>query len=60
MQHVYTQAAVAIGSFCGRIQLLRANFAGLHREIQVKGEQIELHSLESCVHSCLFDILEGI
>ena len=26
----------------------------------MKGEQIELHSLESCVHACLFDILDGI
>lgn len=60
MQNVYTRAAHVLGSFCGRMQLLRANFGALHREIQVKSDQIELHSLESCVHSCLFDILDGL
>ena len=38
MQCVYTRAATIIGSFCGRMQLLRANFGALHRDIQVKGE----------------------
>ena len=39
---------------------LRNNFSGFQRDVQIKNEQIELHSLESCVHSCLFDILEGL
>ena len=60
MQSVYSRAAVPIGHFCARMHLLRGNFGSLHRDVQVKGEQIELHSLESCVHSCLFDILEGL
>ena len=38
MQCVYTRASTIIGSFCGRMQLLRANFGALHRDIQVKGE----------------------
>jgi hypothetical protein len=60
MQSVYTKASTTIGSFCARMQILRGSFTNLHRDIQVKSEQIELHSLESCVHSCLFDILDGL
>ena len=60
LQSIYIRTATAVGQFCSRIQLLRTNLTALHRDIQVKGEQIELHSLESCVHSCLFDILAGI
>ena len=60
MQDIYERASKAIGPFCARMHNLRSNFSAMQREIHVKTDQIELHSLEACVQSCLFDILHGL
>jgi len=60
MQSHYERAANSIGVFCARMQALRGNLTQLQREVHVRAEQIEMQSLESCVHSCLFDILDGL
>lgn len=60
MQNIYVRASEAIGLFCHRMQVLRQNFSVMQRDIHVKNDQIELHALESCVQSCLFDILHGL
>lgn len=60
MQDIYMRTAKAIGLFCSRMHVLRGNFSAMQREIHVKTDQIELHSLEACVQSCMFDILHGL